>query len=207
MGDLFGDLLSGGYLLEHTSHLSGLPEAGPGHFDQPLVGRPVNGFSLLCAPKRHLGDLVRPSLGAAGAVPKRFTFGRPPNAFFDEALRLADQTAYDPHPIDQKRIIGGIMDVGLDHRAVGSELATARNFQRAGQLDGALVERLKRFRPDQVGPADEGCVLGSALQIQATELPQADRITDEMLGLLVASSVEPFDHQSIRRMTSTGVEW
>ena len=54
---------------------------------------------------------------------------------------------------------------------------------------------LSCLRSDQVCPSDEGGVVRSALQIEATKLSQDDRIGNEVFGVLIAPSIEPLDHQ------------
>src|SRR5919112_1628606 len=97
-------------------------------------------------------------------------------------------------------------DVGLHHRAINPELPAAGDLQRAGQLNGAVVERGDGLGADHVRPADEGSVVGNLLQIKAAELAQNYGVVDEALGLLVAEVVEPLYYVSILKITSTGVE-
>src|SRR5215204_425069 len=102
-----------------------------------------------------------------------------------------------------------MVDVGLHHRAINPELPAAGDLQRAGQLNGAFVERGDGLGADHVRPADEGGVVGNLLQIKAAELAQNYGLVDEALGLLVAEVVEPLyyehpqDHLHGRRMPST----
>ena len=133
---------------------------------------------------------MRQSLGAAGAVSERLAAGYPAHALWDELLRPSHQPAYDPHPIGDEGIVGGMVDVRFDHRTVGPELPAARNLQRAGQLDGAVVEKRKGPCTDHIRPTDEGGIVGRRLQVKPTELPLDERVGDEVLGLFIAPSVE-----------------
>src|SRR5829696_6710476 len=56
-----------------------------------------------------------------------------------------------------------MVDVGLHHRAINPELSAAGDLQRAGQLNGAVVERGDGLGADHVRPADEGGVVGKGL--------------------------------------------
>ena len=87
-----------------------------------------------------------------------------------------------------------MVDVGLHHRAIDPELAPAGDLQRPRQLDGAVVEWGDGLATDRIGPAYEGGVVGSLLQIQPAELPQDYGVVDEAPGLFVAESVEPLYH-------------
>jgi hypothetical protein len=87
------------------------------------------------------------------------------------------------------------VDVSLDHRGVHPEFPPAGYLQRAGQLDGLIIQGRHRLGTDRVRPTDEGGVVRDGLQVEPTELPQDDRIGDEVLSLFVAEVVEPFDHQ------------
>jgi hypothetical protein len=62
-------------------------------------------------------------------------------------------------------------------------------------LDDAVVERLEGLRPDGGGPADQGGVVGDALEVDAAELAQHQAVVDEGLGLGVAPGVEPHHHE------------
>ncbi len=87
------------------------------------------------------------------------------------------------------------MDVGLDHHRIHPHLASTGDLRRARQFDRPLVERGYGPRSDHVRPPDEGGVVGSTLQVEPTELPQDDRIGDEMLGLLITPVVEALDDE------------
>jgi hypothetical protein len=84
---------------------------------------------------------------------------------------------------------------GLDHRAVHAQLAPARDLEPARQRHHPLVEGGQRRGFDQVGPAQQGGVVGHPLQIDATELPEHQAVADEALDLLIAPAVQAPDHE------------
>ena len=47
----------------------------------------------------------------------------------------------------------------------------------------------------QVGPAEQGRIIGHGLRIDATELAQHQAITDPALGGLIAPPIQVLDHQ------------
>src|SRR5918997_123115 len=110
------------------------------------------------------------------------------------SLLLCAEPAYDPHPISDEDVVGGMVDVGLNHRAVDAELAPAGEFQRTSQLNATLLKRCDGLGADRIGPADEGGVVGRSLQIEPPELPQDYGIVHESLGLRVASSIKPLEY-------------
>jgi hypothetical protein len=71
---------------------------------------------------------VRQSLGATSAISERLSPGCLAHALRDEFLGSTHESAYDPNPIGDEGV-GGMVDVGLDHRAVGSELPTTANLK------------------------------------------------------------------------------
>jgi hypothetical protein len=68
------------------------------------------------------------------------------------------------------------------------------DFQRAGQLEDAVVESRDRHGSYLVGPPDERSVLGGSLKIEPPELPRDDGVVDEVLGLFVAPVLESVEH-------------
>jgi hypothetical protein len=100
---------------------------------------------------------------------------QPPDAFrAQHPLRSPQESAQDPHPIQEKSAVGGMVDVGLHHRRVNPQLASTGDSQRWSEFDGLVVEGGHRLGADHIGPADEGGVVRSALQIEAAKLPQDD---------------------------------
>jgi hypothetical protein len=53
-----------------------------------------------------------------------------------------------------------MMKRGLHHGAIHAELPPAGYLQRARQLDDSLVERRQRGGFDQIGPAQQGGIIG-----------------------------------------------
>jgi len=98
-------------------------------------------------------------------------------------LRSPEQSAQDSHPIQEKSTVGGMVDVGLHHHGVNPQLASTGDSQRSSAFDGTVVEGSDRLGTDHIRPADEGGVVRNALQIEAAELPEDDRIVDEALGV------------------------
>ena len=68
-------------------------------------------------------------------------------------------------------------------------------FSERANSHGTVVESRNGLRTDRVRPTDEGGVVGSALEVKPTELPQDDRIGDEVLGLFVAPPIEPLHEE------------
>jgi hypothetical protein len=88
-----------------------------------------------------------------------------------------------------------MVNIRLHHRGVNPQLAATGHLQRTGQLDHAVVERGDRVGTNEVGPADEGGVVGHRLEIEAAELAQYQAVAHEALSLLVAPVVQALDDQ------------
>lgn len=135
------------------------------------------------------------SLGARSAIPERLCPGCLAHALGDESLRPSHQPAYEPHPIvGDEGIVGGMVDVGLDHGRVGPEFPSSADLERPCQLHRTIVESSKGWRTDRIRPTDEGGVVGGALQVQAAELPQDDRIAETKRSVSLAPPVELLEH-------------
>jgi hypothetical protein len=110
-------------------------------------------------------------------------------------LGAPHQPAQHAHAVVEQAAVAGVVDGGLDHRAVEPQLAPGGHLEVAGQRHHPLVERGERRRGDHPGPAQQRRVGRHLLLVDPAELAQRQAAADEMLELLVAPTMEPLDHQ------------
>jgi hypothetical protein len=95
------------------------------------------------------------------------------------------------------------MNGGLNYRAVEPQLVTGGHLEVAGQRNHPLVEHAERHWSDDPGPAQQRRVSGHLLLIDPAELAQHQAVPDEMLEVLVAPTIQPFDHKE----THDDLDW
>jgi hypothetical protein len=83
-----------------------------------------------------------------------------------------------------------MVNVGLDHRAVGSQLAPTSDLQATSQGNDMVEQTVQGLRLNQVRPANERRIVGHRLEVDAAELPERETISDERLRLFVAPAVQ-----------------
>jgi len=110
-------------------------------------------------------------------------------AVAEHALGAPQQAAEHAHAVAEGLAVGRIADIRLHDGPVDAQLPPARDPRGLRQRHDPVVERGDGARPDEVGPADEGGVVGHRLQVHAAELPQHQTIVDEVLGLGIAPPV------------------
>ena len=82
------------------------------------------------------------------------------------------------------------MDVGLDDRPIHAQFAATGNLECPCQQSHVIQQGVQRIWLDQVGPADEGGIIGHGLLVDSAELAQAEAVVDPELGGLIAPVVE-----------------
>ena len=88
-----------------------------------------------------------------------------------------------------------MMDVGLHHGAIGAQLPTLCELQLGGDGRHSGIQQGQRLRLDALGPADQHCVIGHGLKVQAAEATQQQAIGHMLLGLFIAPIIQSPDHQ------------
>jgi hypothetical protein len=90
------------------------------------------------------------------------------------------------------------MDGSLDHCAVEPQLVPGGHLEVTGQRNHSLVERRERRWSDDPGPAQQRRISRHLFLIDPAELAQHQAVPDEMLEILVAPTIQPFDHKQTR---------
>src|SRR5215216_5504500 len=114
-----------GLLLQCFDDLRGLSTACLGYGDELLVG--VFGFLSLTP-----GDPVQPLSRAphTPVAPAEEILAQSTNLLGGQyLLRSPEQAREHPYPVAQKSAVGGMVNVGLHHRAIHPELAPAGDLQ------------------------------------------------------------------------------
>src|SRR3954469_23302807 len=101
-------------------------------------------------------------------------------------LGAAYEAAQHAHTVIQQAAVAGVMNGGLNYRAVEPQLVTGGHLEVAGQRNHPLVEHAERRWSDDPGPAQQRRVSGHLLLIDPAELAQNQAVADKMLEFLVA---------------------
>ena len=102
-----------------------------------------------------------------GPTPAGITGGQFPN-----------QPRQDPHRIPQQRVIGGMMNIGLDHGGVDPQLRAILQAEGDGGADDRGIDGLQRARGQAVDGPVERVVLGDPLAVEGGEVPQRVAVRD-----------------------------
>src|SRR5437870_6900406 len=139
-----------------SDHLLGDP-------DERAIRAHLLTVSLPC---RHALNLLHPAPSAARAVRER------PDARREQDVQLANEPRQDAHRIPQQRVIGGMMNIGLDDRSIDPQLGAIFEAETDRRVDDRLIDRLQRVGGQPVEGPVERVVLGDPLAVEVGEVPQ-----------------------------------
>ena len=127
-------------------------------------------FGLLTTAAYGVDDLLIEPFGRTGTVPKQ---GRGRVADRDQhRLGCLQDAADDSDPVTEQAAIGRRMDIGFDDSAISAEFAATSNAQLVGHVDHMIQQLMQCTGLDEVGPAQEGRIIGYGLPVDAAEVPQ-----------------------------------
>ncbi len=153
--------------LQGRQHLLRLTNAGLGNAHQMTISLLDTGFGRLAPPT---GAFVDAACCVAGtAVPVTEGLSRQLGRVSQYSLGPLDQAAQHPYPIRQQAAVRRMMNVGLDHRAIVAQLASAGELEFTGDGVQPFIEQMQRLRLNQIGPPQQRLVTANEVQINAAE--------------------------------------
>ena len=122
----------------------------------------------------------------------------PPHRVRSDPTGLPHHPAKYAHPVIEQGASARMVDVGLHHRPINVQLPPVRHLALAGQRGDVVKQGLHGRRLDQLGPTDQGGVVGDVFGRDATGLTQHQAIGNEVLGVLEVPAVEVLDDQHVQ---------
>src|SRR2546430_17725387 len=97
-----------------------------------------------------------------------------------------------PHAytVDQQATISGMMNIRRQTGGVDAQLAPAGHPCPHCELHDTLIQRLQRFGPDELAPADERGIVWHAPKVDPAEPAQDQAISHTLFRFLVAPVVQ-----------------
>jgi hypothetical protein len=137
------------------------------------------------------------------AAPSRAaTVGKSTDTCRQQFPQTLDQTGDDPHAIPQQGIVGGMVNVGFDHGAIGAQLLAVFQAESDGGSDHRIVDGLKRRGCQPVKGSIESIVLGNRLAMEVSEAPQGIPVGDALAQFAVVPVLDPHQGQRTERLLS-----
>ena len=116
--------------------------------------------------RRHPLNLLHATPGGPSAVREE------PDAGRQDRVEFPNEPSQDPHRIPQQGVVGGVVDVGLDHRRVDAQLFPILETTFNGRVDDRLIDGLQGRGSEPVDGAVERVVFGHPLAVELGEMAQ-----------------------------------
>ncbi len=112
-----------------------------------------------------------------------------------DLLSPLDDTIEHADTIAEQDAVDGIADMDFDPRAIHPQLTPPCHLQLAREVNDMIQRLVECDRLNHVRPAENGCVVGQALQIDAAELAQHQTVADPWFGLRVTPAIQLRDDE------------
>ncbi len=93
---------------------------------------------------------------------------------------MPDEPGQDAHGVPEQGAVGGVVDIGFDHRRIDAQLLAIFEAESHSGLHHALIQGLQRLGCEPVKSAVEGIVLGHRLAAEMRELTQRVSVGDPL---------------------------
>src|SRR5262249_4570381 len=147
-------------------------------------------LALLPLPCGHTLDLLHPTPCRARAIAK--TLDTPT---FHGLGQVTNRARNDAHHVPQQRVVGWMMNVGLNHRGVDPQLATVLQAEINCRSHDKVVDSSDGIRGQPVEVAMERLVLGYRRTIKIRELAQRHSVRDAFTQFTVVPVLDAFENE------------
>ena len=172
-------------------HLARLGHDLPGDADQLLVFEDLLPVSLL---RRHPLNLLHAAARRAGPVGKAT---HPPG---QPGVHSPEESSNDPNDVPQQPAIGGMVDVGFDHRGVDPQFLTVLQAQGHRGSDQSFVDGFQGPGGQPVKRAVEGVMLGDGLRKKMGKAPQRIPVGDTLAQFPQIPVFHPLQRQRTQHL-------
>ena len=177
-----------------AARFAGLPERRSRAFDDLLGDADefavCRGLLLLALPRGHSLDLLHPPPRRSRPISEPLD-----TPAFQRCGEATDQARDDANDIPQQRVVGRMMNVGLHHRGVDTQLLAVLQSELDRRLHHQIIDRLERLGRQPIEAAVERIVSRHWQTIEVRELAQCASVGNPLAQFAIVPVLDAHQNQ------------